>query len=342
MRNSAVRSLSFLLIVGLIVAIILGCAATKPNNPSGGPYPQSFNGLSAKNALLANELGKLPEIQDGMSAEEIEAIELFAHIYFDNSSRFDSMFSQMYDVGKPEIRKYNTPLQAYFWLLLDGKSVQASQFLVEYRLVDLLKASWMSANREHITYWNWRLKENEKVKTSCTDQDLIAKIIEFNEENPHPNDYSIQLSKDHPEHFNYHFDETKYETYIFIHRERWKNFDLVTDRLNSPELIDHYQKTNFVYDLDSSSKAQTARSMFKRKWGNCDAYSDFAVYCLSKAGYKARKIFVHQLPSGWWYHLTTVYKDEDGWYVLDNAWKDRVGGIKGPFKSISEVRKFYS
>ena len=54
------------------------------------------------------------------------------------------------------------------------------------------------------------------------------------------------------------------------------------------------------------------------------------------------KLGVHMIPGFGWYHWTTIYKVEDEWYVLDNAWKDRIRGIKGPFKSISEVRKFYS
>jgi len=52
-----------------------GCTtATKPNAAYTGVYPKAFNELSIKNPLLAQELGKLPEIQDGISETDATAL----------------------------------------------------------------------------------------------------------------------------------------------------------------------------------------------------------------------------------------------------------------------------
>ena len=56
------------LLLGLyFVAVFFGCAASKPNTPYPGPYPSGFNEVASKNQLLAEELGKIPELQDGIS-----------------------------------------------------------------------------------------------------------------------------------------------------------------------------------------------------------------------------------------------------------------------------------
>jgi hypothetical protein len=40
---------------------------SKPNDPFEGRYPDKFNQLNYENPLLAKEIGKLPELQDGIS-----------------------------------------------------------------------------------------------------------------------------------------------------------------------------------------------------------------------------------------------------------------------------------
>ena len=44
--------------------------------------------------------------------------------------KFDSTFKQMYQVGKPDVRKYNSALQAMFWLFEDGKAKVAIDITV--------------------------------------------------------------------------------------------------------------------------------------------------------------------------------------------------------------------
>jgi hypothetical protein len=72
--------------------------------------------------LLAQEIGKLPEIQDGISDSEAIALEKLCDLYMKNPENFNKTFEKMYQVGKPEVRRYCSPLQAVYWLIMDGKT----------------------------------------------------------------------------------------------------------------------------------------------------------------------------------------------------------------------------
>ena len=82
----------------MLLCFLGGCASlgkTTPNEPYKGPYPSGFNVLSAKNHLLAQELGKLPEINDGISDEEAIALERIVELYKNNPNRFNEAFTPM-------------------------------------------------------------------------------------------------------------------------------------------------------------------------------------------------------------------------------------------------------
>ena len=114
-------------LLNMIVAILLcsicsGCTSlgpTVPNEPYSGPYPSFINELADKNPLLAQELAKLPELQDGFSEEEIIALERIVELYKNDPNRFNAAFSKMYQVGIPKVRRYCSPLQAFFWMVED-------------------------------------------------------------------------------------------------------------------------------------------------------------------------------------------------------------------------------
>jgi len=103
-----------------------------------------LSSLSSENQLLAYELGKLPEFVDSIDDEEVQAIEILVRFYSNHSNQFDNAFSKMYAVGKPEIRKYCSPLQALFWIILDGKIKEAETLLIHYDLNQLLAQAWGS------------------------------------------------------------------------------------------------------------------------------------------------------------------------------------------------------
>lgn len=98
--------------------------------------------LSRENQLLAYELGKLPEFIDGINDEEVQAIKMLVGIYFNNQKQFDKTFKHMYVLGKPEIRKYCTALQALYWMVQDGKTKEAEALIAKYDLNRLLAKAW--------------------------------------------------------------------------------------------------------------------------------------------------------------------------------------------------------
>lgn len=232
-------------------------------------------------------------------------------------------------------------------------------------MYDLLDNSWASFKNEFALEWFWRLEEAGKIEASCTDSDIIRKIQRYKEENLGPKgltDYAIHVAEEHPKAFNYKFDPSKFEPYKQKQIERWNDFNTVIDRLNAPELVDKYQKLNFIYDAHFR-KTATAKSMFKKKIGNCFAHVQFAKYALKKADYRVKSLGVRNVVSGMglqgihipmgagtgpvYYHRTTAFKalDDNGdikWFILDNAWKLKAKGIHGPFNSTYEIRKWYN
>jgi hypothetical protein len=123
----------------------VGCASlgkTKPNEPYKGPYPTSFNEIKLKNPLLAIEIGKLPEILDGISPSEAAALEEIVDLYNKAPEDFDKAFTEMFQTGLPNVRKYCTPLQALFWLAEDGEVKELAVQIRDYDLRDLLYTAW--------------------------------------------------------------------------------------------------------------------------------------------------------------------------------------------------------
>ncbi|MBW2334899.1 MAG: hypothetical protein JRF06_07370 [Deltaproteobacteria bacterium] len=131
--------LSFIII--LVFSLhFLGCASfgpTKPNLPyAGNQYPSILIELSQKNPLLVQELGKLPELQDGISSDEMIVFERLDRISNENPIDFDGFFNQMYQIGLPEVRKYCSPLQALFWLVQEDPELA-------YRSIKIKKIKWL-------------------------------------------------------------------------------------------------------------------------------------------------------------------------------------------------------
>jgi hypothetical protein len=204
---------------------------------------------------LAQELGRIPEIQDGISETDEMALERIYIFYHQNQKNFDSAFERMYDVGYPEVRKFCSPLQAFYWLAIDNKLKQID--ISNYSLTGLLNEAWYKAGFE--------------------------------------------------------YDGTG----------RWDDFNDVTERLNSPELVDYYESRNFTYKkirLRSWDDHKNPHIIFSKKQGECWLYTAFSVYCLKKAGYQAHAITVYHGNSPRPNHVTCLFIDKDGrGYILDNS-----------------------
>jgi len=139
-RANAIKHLTVWVFISLALACLCRCASFGPTSPNPvyqGPYPPKHYELLHKNPPLAQELGKLPEIQDGISDSEASGLEQLFDLYDKEPERFDAAFEQMYAVGKPEVRKFCTPLQALFWLAEDGELHNAAEILASFSLEKL-------------------------------------------------------------------------------------------------------------------------------------------------------------------------------------------------------------
>ena len=114
-------------------------------------------------------------------------------------------------------------------------------------------------------------------------------------------------------------------------KQRWDDMDTVVDRLNSPELIDYYEKRYFKYVHHKASKC-TAEMLFAKKEGNCYGHASFTIICLRKAGYDAWEL---KVPG----HGTVILKIGGKYYALDNARnidKKKIG-FAGPFDNMKDL-----
>lgn len=252
--NSLIQRILFYFISVIFISTLQCCATlgpTKPN-PVVTHYP-GYDALVEMSPLLAYEIGRLPEIQDGISPAEAVSLKKLIELRDAEPAAFDKAFEKMYQVGIPEIRKYCSPLQAVFWLIEDGKIGDIN--ISKCNIMNLINEAWLKSGFEY----------NDK-------------------------------------------------------KGRWKDFDIVTDRLNSPELIEFYIRWDFTHHsrLEEGFPAQTLFSLFKYKKGNCEDFSNFCVYCLKKAGYQAKMIRVTGRKRGNILHTACEYIDIDGKeYVID-------------------------
>lgn len=313
----------------VLICFIAACASmrkTEPNKPYSGPYPAGFNELSAKNPLLAKELGKLPELQDGISNKESMALERIVELYVDNPEDFNSAFSQMYQVGMPEVRKYCSPLQAVLWLAEDEKL--QSDIIKDYSLEKLLIQAWT---------------KEEGWKTIFTEDDK-KKIVEGVRDKNKQNTYKVYFA-DFDEATVYTvLSDVKHNPDIFTRRARstirsairrskkgtrWNDFSTAIDRLNAPELIDYYERTRISYapwrtipfyvENYETNFPACARYVFENDRGDCSYTSAFTVYCLRKAGYKASRMRIKPRTPRYEYHDICVFEWNSKRHVMDNG-----------------------
>jgi len=128
--------------------------------------------------------------------------------------------------------------------------------------------------------------------------------------------------------------------------ERWKNFDEVVDRLNSPDLISVYMWNNIRYEDDPENINQSALTTFNKKAGDCEDHAMFGLYCLIENGYAYDNFSSYSnnaacgLDVQWGKigspnalgHAVCLYKTNSLFYYLDNR-----GVKRGPYKSVDDV-----
>ena len=150
MKPQTIKHFFSFIIVFVFTLYFSGCASfgpTKPNLPyAGKQYPSILNELARKNPSLVQELGKLPELQDGISNTDLMALSRIYLVYNQNQKDFNSAFERMYDVGYPDVRKFCTPLQALYWMALKDTLEQID--ISNYTLITLLNEAWYKAGFE--------------------------------------------------------------------------------------------------------------------------------------------------------------------------------------------------
>jgi len=326
------------ILFGSIISACSPIITTKPNAQFTGPYPTKFNMLAVSNPLLAKEIGKLPELQDGISESDVQALERLCALYSKDPESFDSTFREMYQIGKPEVRKYCSPLQALYWLCMDGEDGAVQNILKEYDLEKFMDTAWYSPEQNYKKKGKWLQSEARKLYDSCTDKEIKEQIDIYSRENPKFGhglavQYVFENFRLNPDKFDYRFDEKKFDKTQDENKKRWSDFNISIDRLNSPELIDYWTRKNikWIYYL---GRSQSNKQVFAKKESNCADTSELVYDLLYRSGYFSGPIYVESGSA--LTHVIAWYKDGDEYFIIDNGlrWS---AGLRGPYKNLREI-----
>jgi hypothetical protein len=98
--------------------------------------------LGEKAPDLARELGRLPDLADGVDPKEIAGLEAIHQSYSGRPDAWARVFEAMNRVGLPDRRRYLAPLQALFWRAQDGGAAALNRMVDGYDLTRLLDQAW--------------------------------------------------------------------------------------------------------------------------------------------------------------------------------------------------------
>jgi hypothetical protein len=107
----------------------------------------------------------------------------------------------------------------------------------------------------------------------------------------------------------------------------------VVERVNSPELLDHYIDKDITYVIDYENM-KPATFLFKNKVGDCDDAANFGDIALSKAGYQTYRRFVYNDGNG---HMGLAIKLSDKTFLVAVNFRGGRNRVVGPYKTILEV-----
>ena len=258
--------------------------------------------LEHLNPGLARELSRLPELTCFKTRRSTLALEHLLTIYRACPARFDRAFGLMHEEGLPGKRAYCSPLQALFWMVQDGK-IQAAGRMVgidvgrerdgagnvrpcqhsgpgsthsPYKLSALLDAAW---NGEAISFL-----------TPC-----IPAILAGIKGGQEAEEYALMAGKKNIAQIQgYIMDDFLTKPAIFLDhhkglikralaQSRWKRFESVADRLNSPGLVSYYINRYFFFRKIPSNGVYFT---FWNKKAQCTDAAYFTQFMLTRAGYQ--------------------------------------------------------
>lgn len=223
----------------------LESSKSKPQLPDRLPPPAQdlFIRLHEIDPSLAMEVGKLPEFQGQPNEVQIRSLRRFLDSISTASNDEKKNLKRFLDVGKPDSRRYCSPLQAIFWLF-EKDDFDKFERPFTYSLDNLLKTSWK-----------------------------------------------------------------------FSEHGRWRDYEVVTDRLNAPELIIFYEVRQFNYEHRRDSTGDPHK-LFRIKKGHCVDAAEFTAYCLNKNGYSASIYKV--ITRDPWPHYATLVEIDGNELIVDN------------------------
>jgi hypothetical protein len=330
---------SVLLMACFVAGFSAGCSGTKamtPNAPYDGDLPPTLRIVAGINPMFVHEVRKLPSISDGLLPPETEAVEIFARIFMENPDAFGLAFERMNQIGNPETRAYCTPLQAMYWLVAEGRDREVVDLVADYCLDELLDRAWglppdLVFPGEKLEKLVLGMKTSRQVREHIhfllnQGRYTLAMRLVYSFFGNTPNGFDSA---------SWYTLAPKFELYqewYLETRHRWANFSFVTERLNSPELVNYYQQLYFDHIIPGL-QSERPEDVFTAKKGDGWDFSLFAKHCLSQAGYEVQQADIGVTYTGA-AHWTTVYRDHGGWYILDNAFRaDVICGIQGPFEN---------
>jgi len=91
--------------------------------------------------VLAMEIGKLPEFQGQITDLQVRSLSRFLDLLIASSPQEKSNLNKLLELGKPNFRRYCSPLQSIFWLL-EKEDYNQKENPFSYSLNTLLKKSW--------------------------------------------------------------------------------------------------------------------------------------------------------------------------------------------------------
>lgn len=324
------------LILLFLLSSCAGIGTTKPNNPFQGDYPVSFYQLNASNPLLADEIAKLPEMQDGITEKEIVTINKLVQFYSLNENKFNSIFEKIYLIGQPEVRKFCTPLQALFWLFEDGKITKIEDLMEDYTLHYLLNLAWDFATEFKIETFTTPEQQSE-IFLSLFDMNILGSaktqesakeplvLVYNNTPKAIPDIHRKKLEND-PAY-------TKAKKEYKVNLKRWSDYKTIIDRLNAPEILDYYIDKNIHYSFTIPAYHRSIRTVITSKTGDCDDLAWFGKIVLSRSGYH---VFGRIVGNDNKCHIGLGVTLEDGTYLLAVDFNGR-NSMSGPYRSILEV-----
>ena len=257
---------------------------------------------------LADELRKLPDFEQA-SIKNVEATEDVLSLASNPERR--TFFEAVLSEGVKDSRKYCTSLQALVWAVYDTDLAEDMEPAEHEERVKQLRNEGASypdiAEELGITYGQARVAVGEFPLTS------VSSLVQF----AWVNSSTSQ---------NYESD-------------RWKDFDEVVDRLNSPNLVATYMATNFFYKFHSGVIPYDAQAMFNKKVGDCKDYAMFASYSLLNNGFdyddfemKDKAACILKMWRGEHDgHSVCLYKWNNRFYII-NLYR-----IQGPFSTVEEA-----